>query len=298
MRWSKVGLVLPAPPPVSWARSHAALPAVEELDGDGARILFSTRDAEGRSHIARAHLILDGEARARIFEEPVLRPGPLGSYEDSGVTMSCVVAHGGWRFLYYTGWSLGRTVPFYLFAGCAVSKDGGPYERVSPAPLLERSSVDPYLTASPWVLVEDGLWRMWYVAGATWEETPSGPRHRYHIRYAESGDGLAWERTGRVCIDFRDEAEYAIARPCVVRDGDRYRMWFSARGDIYRLGYATSDDGLTWDRDDAQAGLEARPGEWDEEQAYPVVFDRGRRRFMLYNGNGYGETGIGLAVAE
>ena len=31
------------------------------------------------------------------------------------------------------------------------------------APILERSEVDPYLTASPCVLVENRLWRMWYV---------------------------------------------------------------------------------------------------------------------------------------
>jgi hypothetical protein len=31
-------------------------------------------------------------------------------------------------------------------------------------------------------------------------------------------------------------------------------------------------------------------------QAYPVVFDHLGVRHMLYNGNGYGETGIGYAV--
>ncbi len=31
---------------------------------------------------------------------------------------------------------------------------------------------------------------------------------------------------------------------------------------------------------------------------FPRVFDHGGRRFMLYNGNGYGKTGFGLAVLE
>ena len=30
--------------------------------------------------------------------------------------------------------------------------------------------------------------------------------------------------------------------------------------------------------------------------AYPYVFEHGGDRYMLYNGNGYGKTGIGLAV--
>jgi hypothetical protein len=29
--------------------------------------------------------------------------------------------------------------------------------------------------------------------------------------------------------------------------------------------------------------------------AYPAVFDLGGRRYMLYNGNGFGATGFGLA---
>jgi hypothetical protein len=32
--------------------------------------------------------------------------------------------------------------------------------------------------------------------------------------------------------------------------------------------------------------------------AYPFVFDWRSRRFMIYNGNGYGRTGFGLARWE
>jgi hypothetical protein len=31
---------------------------------------------------------------------------------------------------------------------------------------------------------------------------------------------------------------------------------------------------------------------------YPAVFDAGGRRYMLYNGNGYGRSGMGLAVLD
>ena len=49
-------------------------------------------------------------------------------------------------------------------------------------------------------------------------------------------------------------------------------------------------------RRDSEAGI-ASSGDWDSEmQAYPAVFDNDGRRYMLYNGNGYGRTGIGWAV--
>jgi hypothetical protein len=200
-------------------------------------------------------------------------------------------------FQYYTGWNVGVTVPFYLAIGCAVSDDGGAtFRKVSASPVLGRTSVDPFMTASPWVLLEGGRWRMWYVSGTDWSIVDGAPRHRYHIKYAESDDGIAWEADGRVCIDYRDDQETAIARPCVLRDGETYRMWYSTRGTAYRIGYAESADGLEWMRYDEVVGIAPATQGWDSEmQAYPVVFDHAGRRHMLYNGNGFGATGIGHA---
>lgn len=299
MSWQKQGLLIHAPPAVKWAVSHAALP-VARGTGSETEIYFSARDAEGRSHIGRAVLPedLDGEP---VFEDgPLLSPGDLGTFDDAGVTTGCVVEINNVVYLYYSGWTRGNTVPFYFYVGCARSTDGGrTFSRVSAAPVLERCEVDPYLTASPWILVEDGLWRMWYVSGTGWEVVDGAVRHRYHIKYAESQDGLIWTREGRVCIDYRDEGEYAIARPTVACDGDRYRMWYCSRGEAYRLGYAESIDGLSWERRDHEAGLDPSPAGWDSEMiCYPSLYDRHGRRTLLYNGNEYGATGVGHALAR
>jgi hypothetical protein len=191
------------------------------------------------------------------------------------------------------------TVPFYLGIGCAVSDDeGATFRKVSSSPVLGRTAVDPFLTASPWVLVEDGLWRMWYVSGTGWKRHGGvGVEHRYHIKYAESRNGVEWNPTGRVSVDYRDAGETSIARPCVLRDGDTYRMWFCARGVAYRIGYAESADGLDWERAADDRVPVPERADWDREmQAYPLVFDHEGTRHMLYNGNGFGATGIGHAV--
>jgi hypothetical protein len=295
--WEKQGLLLPAPPPLPWAASHAALPVTRTVD-DGVELYFSSRDGDGRSRIGRAHFARDLGGAPSYDQEPLLGPGPLGSFDDAGVTTSCLVEHEHGLDLYYAGWTRGATVPFYFYVGCARSRDGGrTFQRVSNAPVLERTDVDPYLTASPWIVIEDSRWRMWYVSGTGWELVGDRPRHSYHIKYAESRDGRSWKREGHVCIDFCDDSEYAIARPCVVRDGDVYRMWYSSRGDAYRLGYAESVDGLTWERLDEDAGLEPSTEGWDSEMVcYPAVHDAAGRRHLLYNGNGYGKTGIGHAL--
>lgn len=269
--------------------------------GDDLELLFSSRDADGRSSTGRARLrVRRAGAEVHVEQAPIIGPGALGAFDDSGAMGSCLVRHEGREHLFYIGWARGVTVPFVTSIGSAVSDDGGTsFQRVSRAPVVGRSNADPYLATSPWVLVEDGLWRMWYASGVRWQATPAGPKHFYRIVYAESPDGLTWTPTGRVCIDFAGEDEYAIARPCVVRDEVGYRMWFSCRGSAYRIGYAESDDGLRWRRDDDRAGLGPGGDGWESSSVeYPCVFDRDGERWMLYNGDGYGATGVGLAVQE
>jgi hypothetical protein len=300
MRWTRLGLVCPGEGHVTWAATHAAIPVVEPVSGSLVRVYFSARDEAGRSHIGAGELDVNRPGDGwRGPPAEVLRPGDLGTFDDSGVTTACVVSAGDRRFLYYTGWTRGVTVPFYLSAGLAISEgEGRPFVRASRAPILARNGIDPFFSASPFVLVDGGVWRMWYVSSVGWDLTPLGPRH--HIKYAESRDGISWTRTGQVCLDFASPDEYAFGRPSVIRDSDGvYRMWYAVRGDRYRIGFAESTDGLTWVRKDESVGIAASLEGWDSEMIeYPAVFDAGGRRYMLYNGNGYGRSGMGLAVLD
>jgi hypothetical protein len=298
MRWTGRRHLFVPDGSIPWMASHAALPFASPLGGDLFRVYFSPRDARNRAHVASLDLELGREPRVvSVSPEPVLEPGELGAFDDAGANVSCVVRHAGTWFLYYSGWSLGVSVPFYFFIGLATSEDGVHFRRHSRAPVIDRSAVDPFLVGTCSMLVENDVWRMWYVSGAGWKLVEGKPRHDYHVRYAESADGIHWKREGRVCVDFASEAEYAFARPVVIKD-DRYRMWFCVRGDRYRMGYAESRDGLAWERRDEQAGIEPSGAGWDSDEiAYPFVFRHAGQLHLLYNGNGYGRTGFGYARA-
>lgn len=312
-QWKKLGRIFVAPGGESWMKSHSALPAAHDLGHGRFRVYFCSRDDQSRSQIGRFELDLSDPARVTsVSDAPLVRIGPLGAYDDSGVTTGCLVEHRGTQYLYFTGWSLGQTVPFYYAIGLAVSEDAGrTFRKVSRAPIMGRSEVDPFLIASPCVMIDDGAWRMWYVSGVKWEIENGRPRHYYHIKYAESADGIDWTPTGRVCIDFASPAEFAIARPTVIKQAGLYRMWFPCRGKAYRIGYAESHDGLHWHRCDTAAGIDVSPGgaagatgqtaddDWDTDMlCYPWVFTHGGRLHMLFNGNGYGQSGVGLAKAQ
>ncbi|HVC10919.1 MAG TPA: hypothetical protein VNE59_04735 [Burkholderiales bacterium] len=298
MRWRKLGRVFCPEAVNPWMRSHAANPVAEVLDERICRVYFSTRDERNCASIAWLELDLREPTKVlHVGAEPVLSPGRVGAFDDSGASMGCLVRTGDKRYLYYLGWNLGVTVPWRNSIGLAVSHDGGPFERVSEAPVLDRGHYDPFSVSYPWVLVEGGRWRMWYGSNLDWGLEQTDMAHL--IKYAESDDGVAWRREGRIAIAFRSPDEYAMSKPCVLKDGARFRMWYSYRGNAYRIGYADSEDGLSWRRLDERAGIGVSDEGWDSEAVcYPCVFDCAGRRYMLYNGNRYGLTGFGIAVLE
>jgi hypothetical protein len=299
MRWRKIGRIFQPRGELPWMRSHAANPAAEHRGGDLFRVYFSSRDGHNRSSIAWLEVDLRRPLDVlRVAEQPVVAPGAPGTFDDSGASMGCLIAApGGARYLYYLGWNLGVTVPWRNSIGLAVSANAdAPFEKYSPAPILDRSRADPYSVSYPWVMLEAGGWRMWYGSNLAWGKNKEDMMHV--IKHAESRDGLHWAPDGAAAVGLR-EGEIALSHPCVLKDADRYRMWYGYRGAFYRIGYAESADGRRWLRRDDAAGIAPSASGWDSEAVtYACVFDHRDARYMLYNGNGYGRTGFGLAVLE
>ena len=95
--------------------------------------------------------------------------------------------------------------------------------------------------------------------------------------------------------------EVAICKPCVLFEDGKYKMWYCYRGDAYRIGYAESDDGIKFERQDEKMKTfdVGKTGSFDSYMLeYPFVFREGANHIMLYNGDGFGKTGIGIAVSE
>jgi len=301
MKWIKKGLII-KPAGLDWMVTHAQNPFPEHIGMDFYKIHFAGRDRLNRAqggyvviNINEPDKILD------ISREPTLGLGELGCFDDSGAMPSCIINYNDKQYMYYTGWTQGVSVPYYFYIGLAVSDDRGvTFKRISKAPVLGRGVHDPYLTCSPFILVEHGIWRMWYVSSIKRTIEDGKPKPYYHIKYAESLDGVEWIRRGIVCIDFKDDKEYAISRNCVIKEDRIYKMWYSCCADKgYWIGYAESGDGIKWQRKDDEVGIDVSEEGWDSEMiAYPWVFDHGGERYMLYNGNGFGRDGAGLAVLD
>jgi predicted GH43/DUF377 family glycosyl hydrolase len=298
VRWKKLGLILPPQPERQWWQSHSMVPTPLKIDDNKVRLYFSGRNNKNQSHIGWATIDLCEPTRVlEVCNESVLAPGPLGCFDDNGVTPSSVVTDGNETLLYYIGWNPGSTVRMHIFGGLAISRDGGlSFERWSNAPIIERNRVNPYLNTAPFVMKDGANWRMYYVSCTEWKN-PDLPR--YNIQIAESTDGRSWKREGRVAIPYRNDSENALARPFVLREDGVYKMWFAHRGDAYRMGYAESRDGLDWKRDDALGGLDVTPGGFDSQMVeYFAIVPYEGRKIMFYNGDDFGRHGVGVAIEE
>jgi|SRR6056297_20365 len=304
MKWAKQGHIFVANNEQPWAQTHAMIPTPAWLDDDRLRLYVSFCDQKGRARVG--HVDVEAENPQKILavsSEPLLGIGRPGTFDENGVMQCSVVdAPGGKKYLYYVGFEVGTQIRYRMLTGLASKKaDAEEFNRVSQTPILERSDAELYFRGGPFVLFDNGCFKMWYVAGSAWIELDEGIKPVYTINYLESNDGFHWGPSGRVCIDIENPDEYGFGRPYVIKDKDKYKMFYSIRkkGLGYRMGYAESTDGISWTRKDDEVGIDVSPEGWDSEMiCYPAVCDVHGKRYMFYNGNQFGKTGFGYAILE
>lgn len=310
MRWVKKGLIFKVDNDHDWMRTHAQVPTADLIEDNVLRIYFGTRDGNNRT--LPTYLEVEANNPQKILyvhDKPILSLGKIGNFDDSGVMPSWLVSQGNKKLFYYIGWNVGSTVPYRIANGLAISEDyGQTFNKISDGPIMDRTIIDPISVSTQCVVIDGDIWKTWYMSFTAWQIVNGVAEPSYHIKYAESKDGISWIAKGDVCIDCKVPDECGIARPCVIKEGGLYKMWHSYRGidsyrtdrkQSYRIGYAESGDGIHWTRKDEAVGIDISDSGWDSEMiAYPFVYEHKGKKYMLYNGNGFGKSGIGYAMIE
>lgn len=311
MKWIKKGLIYCSKGEYDWNKSHAQIPIVDKLDKERLRIYYSTRDISNRSHIS--FIDVESTNPQNILykhNKPILELGKQGTFDDSGQMPTCIVNVNNKKYLYYIGWNIGVTVPYHNSIGLAVANDNySDFRKISEGPIIDRSPIDSYFTGTAFILSKNDLWRMWYLSCTKWEMINGKLEPFYHIKYAESKDGINWYREGKVAIDYKYDSEAGICSASVIEENGIYKMWYSYRFSkeyrsdkrtSYRIGYAESIDGIIWNRKDSEFLFRDDNNDnndWDSIMlAYPNVIKINESKYMFYNGNGFGKTGFGYAV--
>jgi predicted GH43/DUF377 family glycosyl hydrolase len=131
----------------------------------------------------------------------------------------------------------------------------------------------------PTVVKHDGKYHIWYT-GQMPGKLPHGSDGRSWIFYATSLDGITWERASLEPVISAEEPweKVAVMCPHVVWDDQQkvYRMWYSG-GEQYEpnaIGYATSADGLHWDKYSANPIFFADPSRaWEQHKVAACQVD-------------------------
>ena len=307
MTWQKLGCLFSTDGQRPWMVSHACTPTALFLpEQDRIRVYFAPRNARGQS--LPTYLEVDATDPTRVVylhDRPVLELGQRGTFDDGGIMpCSLVETADGKLYLYYVGWNPSVSVAYRNAIGLAISEDGGrTFSRPFPGAVVDRNRTEPFFTASPCALREEDDWHLWYASSTGFLEVADRIEPLYELKYAHSRNGVDWQRFNQTLLAPAFPQE-CTARPSVVKDGDTYKMWYCYRGsydyrdgeDAYRIGYAESTDARHWQRMDERAGIDYSPTGWDSTmQTYPNVVDTPHGRYLFYNGNGFGKTGIGVA---
>ena len=85
-------------------------------------------------------------------------------------------------------------------------------------------------------------------------------------------------------------------------------MYYSYRGrekfrknekNTYRIGVAKSENLINWMRQDSLMNLNVTKNSWDSNMlAYPKIIKLNKNYVMFYNGNDFGQSGIGIAKSK
>ena len=201
------------------------------------QVLFATKLMEGD--------VVDPEDQAKIFDSVF-------------ATDAIVLKDGSLYKCWYTGWN-GETrdtgggvsdkINFRI--GYATSADGISWEEVkgsggagSVLGLGAKGESDEFGVEDPYILKEDGTFKMWYVGY-------DGKNRRIH--YAVSTDGVSWTKKG-VAVDPGRRGQpdaLGACSPVVVRRSGKYELWYQGEGSgtqAFRVMRATSADGKTWEK--------------------------------------------------
>lgn len=299
MKWEKRGLIYCPHGEHTWEPDTFMTPHAI-LIGDRIRIYGGVRDTAGVSRIKYIEVDADNPKRVLyVSDKPCLDTGIPGTFDDNGMILGDVLRVDDEYWMYYVGFQHVQKAKFYAFSGLAISCDGGVrFKRYSEVPIMDRTDKGKFGRCIHTVLYEDGVFKIYYAVIHGWKYINGTPYPAYNIWYTESCDGKNIPREDTtLCVDVA-ESEYRIGRPKVYPTTDGYEMLYTRDlvSKDYLAGYATSKDGLNWNREDEKLGLDKSDNGFDSEMAcYPVKLAYKGRTYLFYNGNGMGKTGVGYA---
>lgn len=180
-------------------------------------------------------------------------------------------------------------------------------------PLIVKPGIGPWVTYSmpvlepgpsgewddtyvicPEILFDGTQYRMWYSGGGE-----NGINDE--IGYATSIDGINWEKhLDNPVLKIGESGKWDdkyIREPVVLTDGSTWKMWYEGVNELtgsHQIGFATSQDGISWWKFDGNPVLSSGPsGSWDAQgiRGPYVILKQDDYHMWYYNSGIVGSIG-------
>ncbi|MFN4219966.1 MAG: hypothetical protein ACK4GJ_03470 [bacterium] len=301
MIWKKLGRIYHPIPIDDYLLTHASNPVAINLDKDIFRIFFNGRNKDNKSSVGFVDIDIIKRKVVNICKASIFTFGNNDSFYSHGVSIGNIYTIQDKYYIQFMGWKIEEGKHWYGQIGRLRLNHKLDNLKLDPNNVymaLDRE--DPISLSYSWVMQDDGIYKMWYGSTISWVSENGEMVHV--IKYATSKDGIVWQKHG-IAIPYELGVAQAFSKPTVYVDNFKvYHMFFSYRGSPlkkYRIGYARSRDGIKWELELDESGIDVEKEGWDSEMiCYPFVFEHKGDVYMLYNGNEYGKTGFGLAILE
>jgi predicted GH43/DUF377 family glycosyl hydrolase len=311
-KWIKKGHIFKPEGIFEWSEGYAQIPRPLILN-DKIRVFYATRyfDKQNLPISQTSFIDIDKKNLRKILyihNKPSINLGPKDNFAQHGIHPTMLLNINNKVHFFYQGWKRGSDFPYETSIGLAISEDNGfNFQKTNELPVFSKSIEDPFFVNGVFIINKSNKYHMYYSSCTQWLNHHGKKESVYIIKQAESVDLLSWKRNINGCIETKTELECQNS-PTIIKINEKYHMWFCFRNALdfrnsiggYRIGYAWSDDGINWKRDDLSAGIGlGENGSWDSEMiCYPYVFENEGKIIMLYCGNYFGKEGFGYAELE
>jgi len=255
---------------------------------------------------------VDGVTWVKQSGKAVLELGPQNSWDDQWAIAGAVIHKDDTYKMWYYGWS---SFDDKRRIGLATSSDGISWQKYDDPATTEApfANSDPVLDAGessawnssgvwyPSVFFDGTIYHMWFSG-----QSSSGYAS-LRVGYATSPDGINWALHPSNPVLQAGAAgsweSLAVGTASVVVQDNKYHIWYAGMNNAglinARLGYAVSDDGVTWQKHSSNPIVQTGDQDaWDADRIdSPFVLFHNEKFHMWYAGKDAGNKGrVGYAV--
>ena len=278
-----------------YLQTHASHPTSLKIKKNIYKIFYCARDCYSKSSISSFYLNID---KMKIFSNKRLVEFKYDQGVDffkNGISLGNIYKYNGKSYLSFMGWGDNSKYPWCGSIGILEIKKNFSLKLTSEEPLIFLED-DEISLSYPFIIQDEFYFHVWY--GATTKWNPNKKFINHQIRYKKINI------LDRKIVDFKKNVipnhkiGNCFSKPSIIKINDINILMLSYKNSAnsnYKIVFYKSLNLNDWEliKNDELTPSNLK---WENNMVeYGSFIKTNKGCFILYNGNDYGKTGIGIA---